>query len=41
MDRYEKSGIHQIKCMDFPLKYKGEMDQIFYTRYKEPVAARS
>jgi hypothetical protein len=29
MDRYEKSDIYQIKCMDFPLKYEGKWAKYF------------
>jgi hypothetical protein len=34
-DKYEKSGMCQIKCLDCPLKYIGKMGRIFHTRYGE------
>jgi hypothetical protein len=38
-DKYEKSGIYQIKCLDCPLKYKGQRGRAFHTRYKEHLQA--
>jgi hypothetical protein len=35
IDRFEKSDIYQMKCMDCPLKDVGQTGRIFYTRYKE------
>jgi hypothetical protein len=37
--RYEESGIYQMKCMDWPLKYIGQTGGIFYTIYKEHIQA--
>jgi hypothetical protein len=39
IDKYEKSGIDQMKCMDCPLKYIGQTGRTFYTRYKEHIQA--
>jgi hypothetical protein len=30
-DKYEKSGIYQMKCPDCPLKYIGQTGRTFYT----------
>jgi hypothetical protein len=31
-DKYGKSGIYQMKCLDCPLKYIGQTDRSFHTR---------
>jgi hypothetical protein len=33
-DKYNKSGIYRMKCLDCPLKYIGQTGRAFYTRYK-------
>jgi hypothetical protein len=38
-EEYEQSGIHQMRCMDCPLKYIGQTGQTFNTRYKEHIQA--
>jgi hypothetical protein len=38
-DKYEKSGVYQMKCMDCPLKYIGQTGRTFKTRYKEHIQA--
>jgi antitoxin component HigA of HigAB toxin-antitoxin module len=38
-DKYEKSGIHQIKCTGYPLKYAGQTGRAFHTRHKEHIEA--
>jgi hypothetical protein len=35
--RYRKTDIYQMKCMDCPLKYKGQTGQAFYMRYEEHI----
>ncbi|PNF33207.1 hypothetical protein B7P43_G11691 [Cryptotermes secundus] len=37
MDKYNRSGIYQIKCLDCPLKYAGQTGRTFKTRYKEHI----
>jgi hypothetical protein len=37
IDKYEKSGIYQMKHMDCPLKYVGQIGRKFQTRYKEHI----
>jgi hypothetical protein len=39
IDKYSRSGIYQIKCLDCPLKYIGQMGRTFNIRYKEHVQA--
>jgi hypothetical protein len=39
MDEYEKSGVYQMRCMDYPVKYIGQTGQTFQTRYKEYIQA--
>jgi hypothetical protein len=34
IDKYETSGIYQIKCMGWPVKYVGQTVRTFHTRYK-------
>jgi hypothetical protein len=34
LDKYEESGIYQMRCIDYPLKYIGQMGRTFQTRYK-------
>jgi hypothetical protein len=38
-DKYGKSGIYQIKCLDCPLRYIGQTGRAFHTRYKEHIQA--
>ncbi|PNF31380.1 hypothetical protein B7P43_G10054 [Cryptotermes secundus] len=37
IDKYNKSGIYQMKCVDCPLKYIGQTGRTFNTRYKEHI----
>jgi hypothetical protein len=37
IDKYEKSGIYQIKCMDCPLQYVRQTGRTFCTRNKEHI----
>jgi hypothetical protein len=37
IDKYNRSGIYQIKCLDCPLKYVGHTGRTFNTRYKEHI----
>jgi hypothetical protein len=39
IDKYEKSDIYQMKCMNCPLKYIGHMGRTFQTRYREHTQA--
>jgi hypothetical protein len=39
MDIYGRNGVHQMKCMDCPLKYIGHTGRTFYTRHKEHLEA--
>jgi hypothetical protein len=34
-DKYNNSGIYQMKCLDCPLKYTGQTGRTFSIRYKE------
>jgi hypothetical protein len=36
-DKYEKSGVYQMKCMSCSLKYIGQTGRSFNTRYKEHI----
>jgi hypothetical protein len=36
-DKYSRSGIYQMKCMDCPIKYIGQTGRTFSTRYKEHI----
>jgi hypothetical protein len=38
-DKYNRSGIYQKKCLDYPLKYIGQTGRTFKTRYKEYIQA--
>jgi hypothetical protein len=38
-DKYNNSGIHQMKCLDCPLKYVGQTGRMFSVRYKEHIHA--
>jgi hypothetical protein len=38
-DKYNKSGIYQLKCLHCPLKYIGQTGRTFHTRYKECIQA--
>jgi hypothetical protein len=40
IDKYNKSGIYQLKCLDCPLKYVGQTGRTFKTRYKEHIHDR-
>lgn len=33
-EKYNKSGIYQMKCVDCPLKLTGQTGRIFHIRYK-------
>jgi hypothetical protein len=37
IDKYSRSGIYQMKCMDCPLKYVGQTGRTFNTRYEEHI----
>jgi hypothetical protein len=37
IDKYSRSGIYQLKCLDCPLKYVGQTGRAFKTRYKEHI----
>jgi hypothetical protein len=36
-DKYSRSGIYQMKCLDCPLKYVKQTGRTFKTRYKEHI----
>jgi hypothetical protein len=38
-DKYNKSGVYQMKCLDCPLKYIRQTGRIFLTGYKELIQA--
>jgi hypothetical protein len=38
-DKYNNSGINQMKCLDCPLKYIGQIGRTFSVRYKEHIHA--
>jgi hypothetical protein len=38
-EKYNNSGIYQLKCLDCPLKYIGQSGRAFHTRYKEHILA--
>jgi hypothetical protein len=38
-DKYNNSGIYQIRCLDCPLKYIGQTGRTFNIRYKEHIHA--
>jgi hypothetical protein len=38
-DKYNNSGIYQMKCLDCPFKYVGQTGRIFNVRYKEHIHA--
>jgi hypothetical protein len=38
-DKYNRSGIYQRKCPDFPLKYIGQTGRTLNIRYKEHIQA--
>jgi hypothetical protein len=38
-DKYNNSGIHQMKCLNYPLKYVGQTGRSFRVRYKEDIHA--
>jgi hypothetical protein len=37
MDMYCRSGIKQLKLLDYALKYIGQTERAFNTRYKEHI----
>jgi hypothetical protein len=37
IDQYSRSGIYEMKCLDWPLKYVGQTERTFKTRYKEHI----
>jgi hypothetical protein len=37
IDKYNNSGIYQMKCLDCPLKYIGQNGRTFNQRYKEHI----
>jgi hypothetical protein len=40
IDKYEKSGMYQMKCLNCPLNYIGRTGKrTFHTRYKEHIQA--
>jgi hypothetical protein len=39
IDKYNRSGIYQMKCLDCPLKYIGQPGRSFNIRYKEHMHA--
>jgi hypothetical protein len=39
IDRCEKNGVHQMKCMDCQLKCVGQTGQMFYIGYEEDIQA--
>jgi hypothetical protein len=38
-DKYNNSGIYQMKCLDCSLKYVGQTGRTFNARYKENIHA--
>jgi hypothetical protein len=38
-EKYDNSGIYQLKCLDCPPKYIGQTGRAFHTRYKEHILA--
>jgi hypothetical protein len=38
-NKYNRSGIYWIKCLDCPLKYIGQTGWTFHTGYKEHIQA--
>jgi hypothetical protein len=39
IDKYNRSGTYQMKCLDCPLKYIGQTGWIFNIRYREHIHA--
>jgi hypothetical protein len=39
IDKYEKSGVYEMKCQDCELKYIGQTSRTFHDRYKEHIRA--
>jgi hypothetical protein len=37
IDKYSRSGIYQLKCIDCPLQYVGQTGRAFNARYKERI----
>jgi hypothetical protein len=38
-DKYNRNGIYQMKCLDYPLKYIGQTGRTLNIRYKEHIHA--
>lgn len=38
-DKYNKIGMYQLKCLDYPLKYTGQTGRAFNTSFKEHIQA--
>jgi hypothetical protein len=38
-EKYNNSGIYQLKCLDCPLKYIGQTGRAFHTRHREHILA--
>jgi hypothetical protein len=38
-EKYDNSGIYQIKCLDYPLRYIGQTGRMFKIRFKEHIQA--
>jgi hypothetical protein len=39
IDKYNNSGIYQLKCLDCPLNYVGQTGRMFNVRYREHIHA--
>jgi hypothetical protein len=37
IDKYNRSEIYQMKCLDFPMEYVGQTGRTFNIRYKEHI----
>jgi hypothetical protein len=38
-DKYDNSGVYHMKCLNCPLRYRGQTGRIFKIRYKEHIQA--
>jgi hypothetical protein len=38
-EKYDNSGVYQMKCLDCPMKYIGQIVRTFKVRYKEHIQA--
>jgi hypothetical protein len=38
-EKYDNSGVYQMKCLDCPLRYIGQTGRTFKIRYKEHIQA--